>query len=57
VGQPEQQRLVAGAGDLEEHPALLLEADLAVVQEAADESEAVVGDELVCGDAPVLHCG
>ena len=34
AGQPEQQRLVAGARDLEEDPALLLEGDLAVVEAA-----------------------
>ena len=36
AGQAEQQRLVAGAGDLEEDPALLLEGDLPVVEGPGD---------------------
>ena len=46
-GEAEQQRLVAGARDLEEHLALLAERDLAVVEGARDASEAVVGERFV----------
>ncbi len=46
-GEAEQQRLVAGARDLEEHVALLAERDLAVVDRARDAGKAVVGERFV----------
>ena len=52
-GEAEQQRLVAGARDLEEHLALLAERDLAVVDRAGDASEAVVGERFVERHVPV----
>ena len=44
TGEAEQQRFVAGAGDLEERPALLAQRDLAVVETARDERQLEVGD-------------
>ena len=45
--ESEQQRFVPGAGDLEERLALLAERDLAVVEVAGDEGQAVVGERLL----------
>ncbi len=46
-GQAEQQRLVSGARDLEEHLALLAERDLTVVEGSRDAGEAMVGERFV----------
>jgi hypothetical protein len=46
---------MAGAGDLEEDPALLLEVDLPVVEEAGDQRSAEVGDQFGGREPPVLH--
>ncbi len=53
AGQRQPDRLVAGAGDLEEHPALLLHVDLAVVDGPRDAGEAEVVDQLVDREAAV----
>ena len=47
AGEAEQQRLVAGAGDLEEDAALALQVDLAVVDRTGDARPPKVFDELV----------
>ena len=47
AGEGEQQRLVAGAGDLEEDLALLLQADLAVVDGPGDARQPEVFERLV----------
>ena len=63
TGEPEQQRFVARAGDLEEHAVLLAQRDLAVVECTRDEREREVverlvevsldGAGIVCSVAPV----
>ena len=47
VGERQVQRLVAGAGDLEEHAALLLQRDLAIVDAPRDVGEQQVVAQLV----------
>ncbi len=59
-GEAEVERLVAGAGNLEEHPALLLQRDLAVVDRAGDQRQQhvvaqLVGRVGVGAGGPVLH--
>ncbi len=57
AGQPEQQRLMAGAGDVEVRAPLLVQDELAVVERARDAGEAEVGAQLVDGDPPVGRSG
>src|SRR4029450_5988590 len=52
-GEAEQQRLVAGARDLEEHLALLAERDLAVVDRARDASEAMISERFLERQIPM----
>src|SRR5690606_19602212 len=47
VSEAEQEGLVAGAGDLEEHPALLLQSDLAVVDGPGDAGQEEVVAQLL----------
>ena len=60
AGEPEEQRFVAGAGDLEERPVLLAERDLAVVAVTRDEREPEVVERLVERDLVLAllqsHC-
>jgi hypothetical protein len=51
AGEGQAEGLVAGAGDLEEHPALFLHADLAVVERSRDARQTEVADELVRREA------
>src|SRR4029453_3713567 len=52
-GEAEQQRLVAGARDLEEHLALLAERDLGVVDRARDASEAMISERFLERQIPM----
>jgi len=57
VREGEEQRFVPGAGDLEEDSALLLEADLPVVQGAGEAGHPEVVDQLLDRHAAVLLLG
>ena len=56
-GQAGEQRLMAGAGDLEEGPALLLEDDLPVVERPGDVGRPQVGKGFGGGDPAGQACG
>ena len=50
--EPQQQGLVAGAGDLEKDPALLLQGNLPVVEQTRDPGHGEIRSQLVNRDAP-----